>query len=244
MLKSYAGGAVFGERFGDGPSQVLALHGWGRDRRDFDQVLGGIEAIAIDLPGFGASPAPAEAVGASGYASIVAPILDNFDEPAVLVGHSFGGRVAVQLAVSRPDRVGLLVLVGVPLLRRAEGGRAAPPLPYRMIRTLAKMGLVGDDRMEQARQRYGSADYRAAHGIMRDVLVKVVNESYEAELDQIRQPVRLIWGANDIDVPLEIAERAVDHLADSHLTVLNGIGHHVCLEAPEAVRAAILGGGS
>ena len=223
---------------------MLALHGWGRDRRDFERVLDGLDAIAVDLPGFGASPAPTEAVGTSGYAGIVASILDDFDEPAVLVGHSFGGRVAVQLALSRPDRVGRLILLGVPLLRRPQAGRAAPPLPYRIVRTLAKMGLVGNHRLEQARQRYGSADYRAAHGIMRDVLVTVVNESYEAELDRISQPVRLIWGANDADVPVETAQRALKHLARADLMVLEGVGHHVCLEAPEAVRAAIVDGGS
>ncbi|MGZ5384735.1 MAG: alpha/beta fold hydrolase, partial [Acidimicrobiia bacterium] len=70
MLNSFAGGAVFGERFGDGPLQVLALHGWGRDRRDFDEVLQGLDAAALDLPGFGASPAPVEAMGAAGYAGL------------------------------------------------------------------------------------------------------------------------------------------------------------------------------
>ena len=223
---------------------MLALHGWGRDRRDFDRVLNGLDAIAVDLPGFGASAAPAEAVGTSGYADIIAPMLDDFDEPAVLVGHSFGGRIAVQLAVARPDRVGRLILLGVPLLRRPGAGRAAPPLPFRIVRNLARMGLVGNERMEQARQRYGSADYRAARGVMRDVLVAVVNESYEAELDRISQPVRLIWGANDTDVSVETAQRAMEHLTKADLTVLEGVGHHVCLEAPEAVRAAIVDGGS
>ncbi|MGZ8755186.1 MAG: alpha/beta fold hydrolase [Acidimicrobiia bacterium] len=244
MLNSVAGGAVFGERFGDGPLQVLALHGWGRDRRDFDEVLQGLDAAALDLPGFGASPAPVEAMGAAGYAGLIAPVLKDLAEPAILVGHSFGGRVAVHLAVLIPEKVGALVLVGVPLLRRANAGRSMPPLPYRAIRALRRLGWVGDDRMEQARQRYGSADYRAATGVMRQVLVTVVNESYEAQLDQIRQPVRMIWGSKDTDVPVEIAERAMQHLTNAQLSVLDGVGHHVCLEAPGAVRAAIVGGGS
>ncbi len=243
MLKSFAEGTVFGERFGDGPVQVLALHGWGRDRRDFDEVLRGLDAVAVDLPGFGASPAPVEAIGTAGYAALIAPVLDALDEPAILVGHSFGGRVAVHLAVLIPDKVRALVLVGVPLLRRADAGKGSPPLPYRAVRALRRLGWVGDGRMERARQRYGSADYRAATGVMRQVLVTVVNESYELQLDQIHQPVRLIWGSNDADVPVEIAERAMHHLTNAQLSVLEGVGHHVCLEAPEAVRAALVGGG-
>jgi pimeloyl-ACP methyl ester carboxylesterase len=96
--------------------------------------------------------------------------------------------------------------------------------------------------MERARRRYGSADYRAARGVMREVLVTAVNETYEAQLEQILQPVHLVWGADDTDVPVEIANRAMQHLENGQLTVLDGVGHHVCLEAPEAVRAAILGG--
>ncbi len=244
MLKSFAGGTVFGEQFGEGPLQVLALHGWGRDRRDFDDSLQGLDAVALDLPGFGASPEPVESIGASGYASLVAPVLDVFEEAAVLVGHSFGGRVAVHLAAARPDKVAGLVLAGVPLLRRTGAGSGISPLPYRMIRMLHRAGVVDDDRMEKARRRYGSADYRAARGVMREVLVTVVKESYETELDRISQPVRLIWGADDTDVPLEIAERAMQHLSNGHLTVLEGVGHHVCLEAPEAIRAAVLGVGT
>lgn len=71
--------------------------------------------------------------------------------------------------------------------------------------------------------------------------MRVVNESYESQLGEILQPVHLLWGSDDTEVPLEVAERAVTHLRHGRLQVLEGVGHHVCLEAPEAVRAAVLG---
>ncbi|HZD66295.1 MAG TPA: hypothetical protein VE152_09375, partial [Acidimicrobiales bacterium] len=63
MLKAYDAGRLFGTRTGTGPAWVLALHGWRRSHRDFDAVLGGrsgppVDAVALDLPGFGATPAP------------------------------------------------------------------------------------------------------------------------------------------------------------------------------------------
>ena len=64
------------------------------------------------------------------------------------------------------------------------------------------MRLVSDATMEAARQRYGSADYKAAQGIMRQVLVRSVNETYEAQLDAVRCPVHMIWGANDTAAPV------------------------------------------
>lgn len=230
---------MFGEQWGTGPPRVVALHGWARDRNDFRDVLEGVDALALDLPGFGASPEPAEVLGAEGYAHVLSPILDEVAEPIVILGHSFGGRIAVQLAVLRPDRVAALVLVGVPLLRRTDTRRRSPAA-YRLVRALHRRGLLGEAKLERARRRYGSTDYRRATGTMRDVLVRVVNESYESELRRIRCPVHLVWGSEDREVPVEVAERSARLLAQSELSVIEHAGHHVCLEAPQAVRSVVV----
>ncbi len=237
-LSSFAGGSLFGTRFGDDPPRVIALHGWGRNHRDFDRCLEGLNAVSIDLPGFGASPAPPQAGGAALYADLVSPILDTCRTPAVLVGHSFGGRVAVHLAERRPAAIGGLVLTGVPLLHRAHR-RGKPALRYQFGRILHRWGLVGDTYLEGLRDKYGSSDYRAASGIMRDVLVTVVNESYEKQLRSISAPVDLVWGDGDQVAPPEIAARAEALLADARLTILGGVDHFVPSGAPDALREAI-----
>ncbi len=241
MLRSYVSGRVFGDGYGEGSPQVLALHGWGRTRSDFREVLRGLDGVAVDLPGFGASPEPETAMGADGYAGIVGQVLEQFGEPAVVVGHSFGGRVAVHLGVRFPERVAALVLVAVPLLRRSDTGRPRPPAGYRLVRWLHSVGVVDHGRLERARRRYGSLDYRNAQGVMRDVLVLAVNETYEEQLTALKPPVHLVWGAEDTEVPVDVAERSAGLVPGSRLTVLPRVGHQVCLEAPEAVRAAILG---
>lgn len=238
-LRSFADGAIFAEVYGSGPATVLALHGWGRRGKDFAETLRGLSGIAPDLPGFGASPAPGAVIGADAYADIVAGILDCFDEPPVLVGHSFGGRVAVCLAARYPDRVGDLVLTGVPLIRLET--RKRPPAIYRLVRWLNTVGLVSDERIEREKKRRGSADYRAADGVMRDILVKVVNESYEGQLGRIDNRVHLLWGADDDEVPVSVAEAASALLSDSKLEVLPGVGHFVPLQAPDELRRAIQG---
>lgn len=240
VLTSFEGGRLFGRRHGSGDPEVLALHGWGRDGADFARTLDGLDAVALDLPGFGASPPPGEATGAGGYAAAVMPALEAFPRPPVVVGHSFGGRVAVSLAASRPDAVRALVLTGVPLLRRAPARRPSPG--YRLVRTAHRLGLVSEARMEAIRRRRGSADYRAASGVMRDVLVRVVNESYERELAALGCPVELVWGRDDTDVPPAVAELAAELLRGRGVPVrltLTDAGHHVPLEAPGVLRAAI-----
>jgi pimeloyl-ACP methyl ester carboxylesterase len=237
-LKAFAGGLLFGQRHGSGTPGVLALHGWGRTSADFDAVLDGLDAIALDLPGFGASPPPPAPTGAHGYADLIIDVLDEFDRPPVVVAHSFGGRVAVALESEVPGSFAAMVLTGVPLLRRQSGGK--PSVGYRLIRAAHRSGLVSDERMEREKRRRGSADYRAATGVMRDVLVTVVNESYEHELSELDLPVSLVWGANDTDVPLWIAQHATEMLGNrATLDVIDDAGHFVPTTHPEALRSAI-----
>jgi pimeloyl-ACP methyl ester carboxylesterase len=97
--------------------------------------------------------------------------------------------------------------------------------------------------LEQERRRRGSADYRAASGTMRDVLVTAVNESYREELEAISVPVALIWGADDEEVRPAVAEEAKAVLATGGVlvdwTVLEGVGHLVPTQAPAALRTVI-----
>ncbi|MGB7652115.1 MAG: alpha/beta hydrolase, partial [Acidimicrobiales bacterium] len=196
-------------------------------------------SVALDLPGFGASPLPSAAGGARHYAEIILPALRELAvEPLVLVGHSFGGTVATVLASEHPELVDSLVLIGAPLLRNAPASR--PPRAYRATRWLHRRGVLGESRLEAARQKYGSSDYRAAQGVLRQVLVASVNESYESELSSLRVPVLLLWGETDREVPLDVAERAAQLIGSEHsLRVLPGVGHLVPLEAPDALTLSV-----
>jgi pimeloyl-ACP methyl ester carboxylesterase len=97
--------------------------------------------------------------------------------------------------------------------------------------------------MERRKRRSGSADYRAATGVMRDILVKTVNESYEPELRSMRSRVLLVWGELDREVPLSVARSLVEVIGASgappELQVLAGVGHLVPTEAPAELRQAI-----
>ncbi len=248
MLRTFAGGTLFGARSGEGKPRVLALHGWARTHRDFDAVLRPVDApelaaVAVDLPGFGATPPPTEPWGSEDYARCVGAVLEEMQSPLVVLAHSFGGRVAVHLAAARPDAVHALVLTSVPLLRLTLPRR--PALAYRAVRSLHRAGFVGDERMERARRRHGSADFAAATGVMRQVHGRVVAESYEAQLDALCCPVTLVWGEDDATVPLGIAEAALARLRAAQagiaadLVVVPGVGHLVPLAAPGALRAAV-----
>jgi pimeloyl-ACP methyl ester carboxylesterase len=239
MLRQFGSGRFFGTSFGAGDPWVCALHGWRRDHGDFRGVLGdGIDGIALDLPGFGATPPPPEGWGSPEYAREVVPVLEEMPAPTVVLGHSFGGRVALHLAAARPDLVRALVLCGVPRLLCTGGGRR-PPLAFRAGRRLHRMGLVGDRAMDRLRMRYGSPDYRLAEGVMRQVCVRVLAECYEEQLKALGCPVELVWGLDDTAAPVAEAERASELLREGRLSELPGVGHLVPTEAPGALRSAL-----
>ena len=158
----------------------------------------------------------------------------------VLLGHSFGGRVAVHLAPLVPDRIDRVVLTGVPLLDR-EGRRARPAVSFRLARRLHRLGLVNEARMESFRQKYGSPDYRAAEGVMRGVFVKLLAEQYRDQMSAITCPVDLVWGEADTEAPLEMAVRAQPLFPSARLLTLPGIGHLTPSEAPRALAQVVLG---
>jgi pimeloyl-ACP methyl ester carboxylesterase len=259
-LRALAGGMVIGDVTGSGRLAAVLLHGWGRDRGDLRgverailELVGDATVASLDLPGFGSSPAPEESWGAREYAELVGTALrelagsgEDGDVRAaapVVIGHSFGGRVAVCLAARHPELVGGLVLSGVPLLRPAEAQRRKPPLTFRLARRLHRYRLVGEATMERYRQRYGSADYAAASGVMRSILVRVVAEDYRDELAALTCPVALVWGGADTAAPAELAGAAADLLSVPHtLDVVEGAGHDLHRADPQlfAQRAAEL----
>jgi pimeloyl-ACP methyl ester carboxylesterase len=217
----------------------VALHGWRRSSADFDAVLAGLDAIAPDLPGFGAAAPPPTAWGAADYARAVAPVCAE-GPPVVLVGHSFGGKVAVMLATAHPDRVRGLLLTGVPLT-------AAPPprtaWPYRLARRLNRLGLISHDRLEARRRVSGSDDYRAATGVMRDVLVRSLAETrdgtYLRALAEVRCPVELVWGELDTAAARPGPADLTGVAAGARLTVLPGVGHLTPTEASAQLRSTL-----
>jgi pimeloyl-ACP methyl ester carboxylesterase len=253
-LRSLAQGTIFADVAGSGWPLVVGLHGWGRDRADMVPAVDGLPGTVavLDLPGAGSSPPPPDAWGAREYASAMAFVVDELAADvtkkaggpegdhggrALLVGHSYGGRVAVCLAAQRPELVSGLVLAGVPLLRPTEQA-AKPALGFRVGRRLHKWHLVSDARMEALRQRYGSADYAAAEGVMRQVLVRSVGESYHDELSRLECPVALVWGALDTAAPVAVAQRAEALIpTPCTLDIVEAVGHDVHTARPDLLRA-------
>ena len=236
MLTTVGASSLVAEKFGSGDPRVIALHGWGRTGQDFDRVLDGHSGLAIHLPGFGPAPAPPEAWSSADYAREIAGALEGM-APLVIVGHSFGGRIAVRLAAHYPKLVSHLVLTGVPLTRVTAPARPRPG--FVIAKTLHRWKLIPDSAMESARQRYGSHDYRHASGVMREILVGVIAEDYLDDAALVTCPVTMVWGELDTPAPVAAAKRALEFFPEATLRVVSGAGHLLEGTLEEEVASAV-----
>jgi pimeloyl-ACP methyl ester carboxylesterase len=226
------------------------LHGWGRSLdalRPLGELLANqYRVVLVDLPGFGLSPVPPEASNDGGgwdtkqYAERVKELLDNLSiGSCILVGHSFGGRLSVQLASRYPSLVQGLVLIGSHgLSRERPVGEEVRIRTIRFLVSAAKKidGLFGTRLFAHYfAPKFGSADYKAA-GELRKTLVKTVNENLEHQVREIKAPTLLLWGANDTATPLDLAHKYHGLIADSELHVFpnkdhepfSDVGAHLC----------------
>lgn len=185
--------------------------------------------VLVDLPGFGLSPLPTEASNDGGgwgtyeYSERVKRFLDESGiKSCILIGHSFGGRISIQLAARCPELVKGLVLIGSHGLKRRRTPIEALRLKgIKLLGSVAKKidGATGTRLFAHYfAPRFASADYKAA-GDLRKTLVKTVNEDLAPQASQIEAPTLLLWGENDIQTPLDLAHSFNALIANSSLHI-------------------------
>jgi pimeloyl-ACP methyl ester carboxylesterase len=226
-------------RAGSGPT-LLMLHGWGASAELVWPLAArlaacGVAPCAVDLPGFGRTPAPTTSWSVSDYAIWTLHLIDALALDKVhLFGHSFGGRIALVLAADHPERFHKVVLANSAGLR--------PPIPlsvklrtqlYRSARrTLEAVGAqaLAQNLRSRYNARFGSADYNAATGVMRETFIRVVNEDLRHYAARVQRPTLLFWGDQDTDTPLWMGQKLEALIPDAALIVHQGAGHYSYLD--------------
>ena len=216
-------------QYGKGKDIVL-LHGWGQNIEMMEPLgknLENFKVTILDLPGFGSSEIPKVAYTINDYTEILSEFLKSLNiKKPTLIGHSFGGRIAINYA-SKYD-VDKLVLFGSPFVVREKTG-----FKIKLLKTLKNIKLLSK-LAETMKNHMGSEDYKAANGIMREILVKTVNTDLTEAASKIKCEALLIWGENDEAVPVSEAKELEKTIKGSALIVLPGT-HYCYLENLERV---------
>ena len=205
---------------------IILLHGWGQNIKMMDPLGNNLSdnfrITILDLPGFGSSETPHFAYNINDYTEVLHEFLDSLNiKNPILIGHSFGGRIAINY--SSLYKVKKLVLFGSPFVVREKKG-----LKIKILKSLKKIKML-DSLAERVKKYVGSEDYKAANGIMREILVNTVNTDLTENAKKINIPTLLIWGENDVAVPVSEAKLLEKTINDSALIILPGT-HYCYLE--------------
>jgi len=234
----------------------LILHGWGGSSDSWIQTQRllstfNLKVIIPDFPGFGKSQTPKEPWCVDNYVDWIdefmkeiSKLSEKSTEPFFLLGHSFGGRVAIKLTAKFPKKVKKLILCASAGIRPKLGFKEwvffhlarmgdylFSPRPLRKFRDGARNVFY-----QIIRQR----DYLEAKGTMKETIKNVINEDLLPFLPGIEPKTLIIWGEHDRMIPLIYAHSMEKKITDAQLIIIPKVGHSPHLEVPDKLAEEVL----
>jgi len=215
--------------------KLVILHGWQSSKEKWQKVKEAfekeeLEIIAPDLPGFKKANQLKLPWNLDNYVNWLKDFCDRFPEPFFLLGHSFGGRIAIKFAVKYPEKLKGLILVS------AAGIRKGKPLISKIVPLFKKFSfLPGYYFFRKVFYKFvlRKTDYLEAKGTMKETFKKVIAEDLTSYLSKIKIPTLILWGQKDKITPLNNAYLMNKEIPVSTLEIIPGAGHEINLTHPE-----------
>ncbi|PJB98659.1 MAG: hypothetical protein CO078_01260 [Candidatus Nealsonbacteria bacterium CG_4_9_14_0_8_um_filter_36_17] len=234
---------------------LLILHGWGSNSARWQRVKEliekeGIEVLILDLPGFGITPSPEKPWGRKDYINWIFQKIKekNWDE-FNLLGHSFGGGLAVKIATNpalfkKGGGIEKLILCAPAIIKR----KSIKAYLFYWVAFLGKkiFSLPGFKLFYPFVQKLiyklaGARDYYVADGMMKETMKKIgKEEDLEMILEKIKIPTLILWGKRDDVLPLKDAFCIKEKIKDSQLKIIPTARHSPHREAPEELAKILI----
>jgi len=219
---------------------IVVLHGWNSRPEKWRRVkeLLAKKDIAVFtpvLPGF--SYELKKAWDLNDYCDWLKVWLEEKKlERVILLGHSFGGRVAIKFVTEHPVLVEKLILINAAGIKDKRWQARFKRGLFKIIAKAGKRLVPGglDDTLRRGLYFLtGERDYYLAKGLLRETMKLVIEEDLEPLLSKIKLPTLIIWGENDKLTPLWMGREIRDKIVGARLKVLEEIGHNPHLEFPK-----------
>lgn len=229
---------------------VLIIPGWGTVTDTYITLINSISTYAsvlcLDMPGFGKSDEPKNSWNLDDYVTFIIKFIksQNIKELDV-IGHSNGGRIIIKL-MSREDldfKINKIILIGSAGIVHEKTTKENFKIKvYKFCKKFAQIKPIKKmfpSLLDKVKNHFGSADYRNASPIMRESMVKLINEDLKNLLPNIKAPTLLIWGENDTATPIADGEIMEKMIPDAGLVRIKNCSHYVFLENPSYVNLII-----
>ncbi|MEO6729435.1 MAG: alpha/beta hydrolase [Candidatus Dojkabacteria bacterium] len=221
-------------------SKVLVfLHGWRSNStvwfnliKDLSQR--GYNCIALDLPGFGRSQTPQVVYDTNKYADVVEEFLTKLHiEDAIFIGHSYGGRVLINLGVRNKLMAKKIILVDASGIGMNENGVNLMKVASKLVKPIFKIPALQGLR-KKIYEKIGGEDYIAAEDspYFKMTYQNIIKDQYNGQIRNITIPTYLIWGENDNDTPVEMAATMEELIPGSKLEFIMNAGHFPFVDNP------------
>lgn len=223
---------------------IVILHGWNLSGERFAPLARALEKkgyriFSPDFPGFGNEPPPPESWHVADYAQFLAGYIRSkkISSP-ILIGHSFGGRVALKyVELFGSSSAKKLILTGTP------GFSPIPSKKLMVFLLISKIGgfffslpglhAIEDDARKFLYKLAGAREFLRAEGVMRQTFKYVVADDLSTSMKSVAVPCLLVWGEHDAIVPVSIAARMEQCISGAKLTVIPDADHGVPFHQPD-----------
>lgn len=232
---------------------LIILHGWQSSKERWQKVKEeiekeGIKVIVPDIPGFKPETELKEPWDLDNYIDWFYSIISSqkLDEGFFLLGHSFGGRMAIKIAAKN-----LFNLKGV-ILVSAAGIKKKPTFGRKILSVGATIVKISGIREAPVLKqiyyflrtffyRYilNKTDYIDAKGFLNDTIKNILDEDLTTSLDKITVPTMIVWGKLDKITPLEDAYLMKEKIKKSKIALMENIGHDPHIENPKKLAEII-----
>ena len=219
---------------------ILFLHGWSVFTEAYRESLSALAqnhwVIAPDLPGFGFSWCDRANLSYQTHAHCILQLIERLNlERFRLIGHSFGGGIALALAAAIPHQVDLLIIIdstGIPLssLSQIITGRLSE-LPQQIIQLRWKT-------VEKILWAFGHNTIFHGRHLIEGAQI-ALNQDIRPWLKDIRSPCLVLWGERDRFTPPEIGRGLMKEIPQSKLQIVPGGYHEWCMMQPETLTAIV-----
>ncbi|MEK7203169.1 MAG: alpha/beta hydrolase [Patescibacteria group bacterium] len=209
--------------------QLLILPGWDGTKKSWQEFINIIQkdyqVICLELPCFGNKPCPDKIWGVEDYSAFVIQKIKNLNliKPALL-GHSFGGQIAANIAANNPELISQLILSGAVVSRPVNNFKK---IIFGFLAIFGKFFFqlpIACQFTKKAKKILyrlaDSPDYNNTSGIKREIFKKVIRQDITDQLNKINLPVLIVWGGKDRYAPLKTGKKLAKLIKNSQLKII------------------------